>query len=352
MSTVFGHTTSSGGSSTTGDLQQDIMVQQPPDDTVSDLAFSPQAEFLAAASWDSKVRIYEVQPTGQTIGKAMFDHQGPVLSVHWSRDGTKVASGSVDKSAKVFDIQTGQNQQVAAHDDAIRCVRFVESMGSAPILATGSWDKTLRYWDLRQSTPIATVSLPERVYAMDSVHPLLVVGCAERNVAIINLSEPTKIFKVTMSPLKFQTRSIACFPNSEGYALVSVEGRCAIQYVDDKNSSQNFSFRCHRNIVGSNADVYSVNSIAFHPQYGTFATAGSDGTFNYWDKDSRQRLKGYPNVGGPITAAAFNRNGNIYAYATGNDWSKGYVPNNQQPTKIMLHPVPPEEMKPKPKKTR
>lgn len=294
-----------------------------------------------------------MQATGQSIGKALYEHQGPVLSVNWSRDGTKVASGSVDKSAKVFDIQTGQNQQVAAHDDAVRCVRFVEAMGTSPILATGSWDKTLKYWDLRQSTPIATVSLPERVYAMDCVHPLLTVATAERNICVINLSEPTKIFKLAMSPLKFQTRSLACFIKGDGYAIGSVEGRCAIQNIDEKNASQNFSFRCHRNQAGNSADVYSVNSIAFHPQYGTFSTAGSDGTFSFWDKDSHQRLKSYPNVGGTISCSTFNRTGDIFAYAISYDWSKGYTFNNAQlPNKIMLHPVPQDEIKPRPKKGR
>jgi len=43
-----------------------------------------------------------------------------------------------------------------------------------------------------------------------------------------------------------------------------------------------------------------VNSIKFHPQHGTFVTAGGDGTYNFWDKDSKQRLK----VSGLL---AFNR---------------------------------------------
>lgn len=34
-----------------------------------------------------------------------------------------------------------------------------------------------------------------------------------------------------------------------------------------------------------------MNSIKFHPQHGTFVTAGGDGTYNFWDKDSKQRLK-------------------------------------------------------------
>jgi WD40 repeat protein len=40
-----------------------------------------------------------------------------------------------------------------------------------------------------------------------------------------------------------------------------------------------------------NAEIYAVNTIKFHPVHGTFATAGGDGTYNFWDKDSKQRLR-------------------------------------------------------------
>jgi mRNA export factor len=122
--------------------------------------------------------------------------------------------------------------------------------------------------------------------------------------------------------------------------------------VEDKDSASNFSFKCHRETPPANRDVcniYSVNSICFHPVHGTFSTAGSDGTFHFWDKDAKHRLKGYPAVGGPISSTAFNRNGNIFAYAVSYDWSKGYSANTQQtPNKVMLHPVGPDECKPRP----
>ena len=75
---------------------------------------------------------------------------------------------------------------------------------------------------------------------------------------------------------------------------------------------------------------------------------GSDGTINFWDKDARCRLKGYPAVGGSISASAFNRDGTIFSYAVSYDWHKGYATNNPQyPNKVMLHPVNEEEVKPK-----
>jgi hypothetical protein len=45
--------------------------------------------------------------------------------------------------------------------------------------------------------------------------------------------------------------------------------------------------------------------------------------YNFWDKDSKQRVwKPAQKANTGITATAFNRSGNILAYAVGYDWSK------------------------------
>ena len=46
-----------------------------------------------------------------------------------------------------------------------------------------------------------------------------------------------------------------------------------MQHVEDSQLHKNFTFKCHRD----GSDVYPVNDISFHPQHGTFVTAGSDG---------------------------------------------------------------------------
>ncbi|KAI0087307.1 Poly(A)+ RNA export protein [Irpex rosettiformis] len=350
----FGAASSSGAASTTAATDKDIEVGNPPGDSISSLAFSPQADYLSVGSWDNNVYIYEVGANGQTQPKAMYSHQGPVLSVAWNKDGTKILSGGADNAGRMYDVTTGQAQQVAQHDAPIKVVKWLETPQGG-ILATGSWDKTIKYWDLRSSTPVSTVQLPERCYTMDVTYPLMVVGTAERHIQIFNLTNPTQVFKSITSPLKWQTRVVSCFPSANGFAVGSVEGRVAIQYVEEKDSSSNFSFKCHRRDQSPTSKdqslVYAVNDITFHPVHGTFSTCGSDGTVNFWDKDARTRLKTFDPSPGPVSATCFNRTGTIFAYAVSYDWSKGHsgmTPGH--PNKIMLHACKDDEVKRKPPK--
>ncbi|EGW30488.1 nucleoporin GLE2 [Spathaspora passalidarum NRRL Y-27907] len=371
MSFLSTGTTSAATNSATANGQElinDITINNPPTDTITDIAFSPQQELLAVSSWDKKVRIYEIDSnSGNNQGRAMFEHDAPVFSARWSIDGTKVVSGGGDGQVKIYDIASGSTQQIGQHDNVVRAVRYVEcGATNTPVVVSGSWDKTLRYWDMRSPQPITTIQLPERVYCMDSSQKLLVVGGADRHISVIDLNNPQQIFKSYQSPLKWQTRTVCCYPQANGFAIGSIEGRCAIQYINDNEQKKfGFSFKCHRKsgsssttstttrttTSSSESQAYSVNAISFHPVYGTFSTAGSDGTFCFWDKDAKQRLKSFPVLPGTITATAFNKTGNIFAYAVSYDWSMGYMANRQDyPTMIKLHATKDDEIKQKNKR--
>jgi mRNA export factor len=95
--------------------------------------------------------------------------------------------------------------------------------------------------------------------------------------------------------------------------------------------------------------VFAVNSISFHNPFGTFATAGADGRYTFWDKDAKQRLKQFERCSNTLTAGDFNQSGTIYAYALGYDWSKGveFAAQHKAPNGILLHGVQEAEIKKK-----
>lgn len=324
-----------------------IEVVQPPNDGVSSLAFNPKANFLVATSWDNQVRCWEIQANGSSVPKAAMSHDQPSLCCAWKDDGGSVFSGGCDKVAKMWPLMSGGAPvTVGAHDAPIKDIAWISEMS---LLVTASWDKTIKYWDLRQQTPAHTQALPERPYSMSVKHPLMVVATADRNIIVYNLASPQTEYKRITSPLKYQTRCVATFPDKSGYLVGSIEGRVAVQHIEEAQQSKNFTFKCHRD----GNDIYSVNAIDFHPVHGTFATAGSDGAYNFWDKDSKQRLKAMQRCNMPIPCSSFNHDGSIYAYAVSYDWSKGAENHNPSTAKnyILLHPTQDSEVKAKAKTT-
>ena len=221
-----------------GLISNEITLSNSPSDSISEISWSPVANHLAVSSWDQAVRIYDIShlPTGER--KAVFEFPSPVLSCVWSCDGRNVLGGAADGSARLMDLGTGVDaRQIAAHDAPVQCVKFVDLPPmNSPIALTGSWDRTVKYWDLRQELPIGTVRCQERVYAIDACQNLVVIGTAGRHVQIVRLSNPGQIYKSIQSPLKFQTRAVACIPDASGFAITSTEGRCGFHYVDKDKS--------------------------------------------------------------------------------------------------------------------
>lgn len=83
MSTLFG-SSSTPVTNTSGDISKDVAISQPPEDSISDIRFSPTQDALAVSSWDKKVRIYKVSEQGQNEGMAAIDFDAPVLNCAWS----------------------------------------------------------------------------------------------------------------------------------------------------------------------------------------------------------------------------------------------------------------------------
>ena len=90
-------------------------------------------------------------------------------------------AGGCDNAVQLWNLQSNQVRQVAQHEGPVRHLHYIKEMD---LLVTASWDKTLKYWDLRQAAAVNTLNLPQRVYALSVSHPLLVVGMANRQLHV------------------------------------------------------------------------------------------------------------------------------------------------------------------------
>jgi hypothetical protein len=118
--------------------------------SVTAVAWSPDGTRVATGSLDNTARVWDAA-TGQPIG-APLQHQDVVMAVVWSPDGTRVATGSVDDTARVWDARTGQAiGPPLVHQSYVVAVAW--SPDGTRIL-TGSWDKTARVWDARTGQAI------------------------------------------------------------------------------------------------------------------------------------------------------------------------------------------------------
>lgn len=325
-------------------LHRSLLGDSPnsPSDTVSCLKFSPSSAHFIAGSWDKTISCWEYGNQGQVRPKAQTTADAPILCAAYAGSSSRVAFGGCDNKGFVWDIASGQKTQFAAHDAPIKEVAWVPDQN---FLLTGSWDKTLRYWDVRANKMAGSVQQPERVYAMDCKAPLLVVGTAGRHVLIYDVRKPTQPVRTLPSPLKYQTRCINIFPDRTGMAIGSIEGRVAIHHVEDPPPAgrKNFAFKCHR----LDNNIYSINCVVFNNR-GTFATCGADGSIAFWDKDAQHRLKQFSANNNPVTAADFNPNSTVFGYAVGYDWGRGYKYDRRNKTNaIFLHWTEDKEVNPK-----
>jgi mRNA export factor len=355
----------------------DYSVTDQVEDTIQIIRFNPNknSNILAGCGWDCKVRVWNINyqvnqqmnttsATLQASPATILPFDDPLISLCWLPD-TRIFTGSCNGNIYAIDASTGQSAPIGKHDSGVKDLAWNPQHN---VLISGGWDCMLHFWDLRQQNPVFSLNLEKKVFSMSLSYPLLVIGLDSRIVTYFNLNKlggmdfkPEATFE---SHLRYQTRRVATFPEANGYAIGSIEGRVAIKHIDlnkapniDMNTKQmssqeDFAFRCHRQ--GENmSEVYPVNDIAFNPVWGTFCTAGGDGSWIIWDKDSRSRLKmGFHQNKAPITAIDYSYNGDLMAYASGYDWAKGINYEGTYQPKLNIHYCPDSDKKKKPKQNK
>lgn len=326
----------------------EFRLHSPPSDGISNVTFTSAngSNLLLASSWDDHVRLYDA---GSNLLRFKYSEGSPVLDCAFV-SGVSAYSCTLAGTLSTYDFNRQSKTSIGKHDDAIKCVRSSESTGT---VVTGSWDKTCKIWDARTNECIGTHAQPDKVYAMDVCENNLVVCTAGRHVWIWDLRYMERPAQRRESNLKFQTRTVACFPSGTGYVMGSIEGRVAVEYFDPSAASQanKFAFKCHRDKTAQGETIYPVNAIAFHPTSNMFTTGGSEGIVNMWDPARKKRvcqirpLQGTPSpvdkllrYDTGISSLSFNHDGSLLAIGVSYGYERGEEPH--APDSIVIRSLP------------
>ncbi len=120
------------------------------------LAISPNGQTLASGGIDSTVRLWDVE-TGREIWR--FDSQrGVVEAVAFSPDGKKLAFGGTTKAVELRDTNSGELiWSKIAHADSVTALAFSPD---STVLASGGADKRINLWEVSKATPVRKITDP------------------------------------------------------------------------------------------------------------------------------------------------------------------------------------------------
>jgi len=118
--------------------------------TATDVAFSPDGKRLAFASSDGIVLLWDLE-SGKELAR-FKGHFGAVQSAVFSQTGSQLASASEDTTVRVWDVQLARELlTLHGHRGWVWSVAFSPD---GKLIASGSSDRTARIWDAGSGRPL------------------------------------------------------------------------------------------------------------------------------------------------------------------------------------------------------
>jgi WD40 repeat protein/transcriptional regulator with XRE-family HTH domain len=258
-------------------------------DAITAVAISRSGQYWAAGGRRGEVRVW--RQAGQILHLVWQAHTDIVITLAFSPDERRLASGSFDGSVKLWDVASRALLWSGWHTKGTNCLAFSPDGG---LLASGGHEATVRLWDAKLGTPLEEVPHPGPVLSLawSPDGRLFASGGFDGQIRVWERqhSGPTTCVQ-TLSGHSDWVRGLAFAPNGTRLASASWDGSVKLWEVGEGRSH-----RVRQTLVGHTQRVHCV---AWSPDGGTLASGSFDHTIRLWDAQegsARVALEGHSAV--------------------------------------------------------
>ncbi|NEP25921.1 caspase family protein [Moorena sp. SIO3I6] len=271
-------------------------------DWVTSVAFSPDAQTIASASFDNTVKLWNLQ--GKPL-HTLKGHSAPVWSVAFSPDGQTIATASSDKTVKLWNLQGKPLQTLKGHRAAVISVAFSRD---GQTIATASNDKTVKLWNLEGKVLETLTGHSHWVSSVAFSYDGQTIATASKDKTVKLWNLEGKVLE-TLTGHSDWVRSVAF--SYDGQTIVSAS-------FDNTVKLWNLQGKELHTLTGHRALVYSV---AFSYDGQTIASASYDNTVKLWNLQGKE-LHTLTGHSGAVLSVAFSDDGQTIASGSGDNTVK------------------------------
>lgn len=228
-----------------------------------------------------------VRPEAMEMLHTLTEHTGSVLSVAWSTDGQLLASGSEDKTIKVWDVQTLKlSRTLTGHRSGIGAVAW---HADGQTLASGSWDKTIKIWNAKTGQQLCTLTGHEDLVWCVAWHTdgqTLASGCLDHTIKIWNVQTGQLL------------RTLTGHTGGIGTVVWSTDGQTLASSSSDKTIKV-WNARTGQVLRTLTDNTSIAQCVAWSPDGQTLASGSLDQTIKVWNVQTGQLLRtlvGHTNI--------------------------------------------------------